>query len=207
MTFSSLCREPLSIGGAKPDALVKPTSESAHAVPEVHAANPPPEAARAETDVTSGGRVPLDAAPLVADLDPSASGGGDEVMVEAFEATPRSRADTGGSAFLLPSSSVVETAKDRAMALVMASLPGPRQSTLESTPPYSGPVLVRLDASGHFPLAVLAEKRAKEQLADIPLLRSSVEHALADAAWEVATLKRELDAAKGMVFFPRHLLP
>ena len=134
--------------------------------------------------------MPPDAAPLVADLDPSASGGGDEVMVEAFETTPRSRAENGGSAFLLPSSSVVETAKDRAMAVVTASLPGPRQSTLESTPPYSGPVPVRLDASGHFPLAVLAEKRAKEQLADISLLRSSVEYALADAAREVAKIGR-----------------
>ena len=191
-----LCREPLSIGGAKPDALVKPTSESAH---EVQAANPPPEAARAETDVTSGGRVLLDAAPLVEDLNPLASGGGDEVMVEAFEATPRSCAETGGSAFLLPSSSVVEMAKDRAMAVVTASLPGPRQSTLESTPPYSGPMPVRLDASWHLPLAVLAEKKAKEQLADISLLRSSVEYALADAAREAATLKRELDAAKGLV--------
>ena len=44
-----------------------------------------PEAARAETNVALGGMVPPDAAPLVADLDPSASGGGDEVMVEAFD--------------------------------------------------------------------------------------------------------------------------
>ena len=43
----------------------------------------------------------------------------------------------------------------------------------------------------------MAEKRAREQLADVSLLRSSVEYALGDAAREIATLKRELDAAKG----------
>ena len=155
--------------------------------------------------MTSGGRVAPDAALLVADLDPSVSGGGDEVMVEAFEAAPRPRAEAGGSAFLLPSSSVVERAKDRAMAVVTASLPGPCQSTLENTPPYSGPVPVRLDASGHFPLAVLAEKRAREQLTNISLLRFSVEYALADASREVATLKRELDAAQGLVLLSRRL--
>ena len=61
---------------------------------------------------------------------------------------------------------------------------------------------VRLDESGCFPLAVLAEKRAKEHLADVSLLRSSVEYALGDAAREVATLKRELDAVRGWIFFP-----
>ena len=91
--------------------------------------------------------------------------------------------------------------EDAAMAVVTASLPGPRQSVLESTAPYSGPSPDRMDASGHFPLAVLAEKRAKEQLADITLLRSSVEHALADAAKEISVLKREHDAAKGLVLF------
>ena len=94
--------------------------------------------------MASGGREPSDAAPLVADLDPSASGSVDEVVVEAFEAAPRSCVEAGGGAFLLPSSFVVETAKDRAIAVVTASLPGPHQSTLESTPPYSGPVPVRL---------------------------------------------------------------
>ena len=72
---------------------------------------------------------------------------------------------------------------------------------MESTHPYSSPLPDRLDASGHFPLAVLAEKRAKEQLADITLLRSSVGYALADAAKEIAVLKRELDAAKGLISF------
>ena len=195
------------IGGARPDALVKPTSESVHEVPEVQAVDPPPKTMRTETDVASGGRVPPDAAPLVADLDPSAPGGGDEVMVEAFVAAPRPRAETEGGAYLLPSSSVVESAKDKAMAVVMASLPGPHHSVLESTPPFSGPMPVRLDEFGHFPLAVLAEKRTRDQLADISLLRSSVEYALADAAREVATLKRELDAAKGLISFPCRLSP
>ena len=46
---------------------------------------------------------------------------------------------------------------------------------------------------------MLVEKRAKEQLADITLLRSSVEYALSNAAREVTVLKRELEAAKGLV--------
>ena len=72
----------------------------------------------------------------------------------------------------------------------------------EDTPPYSGPTPDGLDASGRFPLAVLVEKRAKDQLADVALLRSSVEYALGNAAKEIATLKRELDAAKGTAWFP-----
>ena len=87
------------------------------------------------------------------------------------------------------------------MAMVTSSLPGPRQATLKSIPPYSGSLPDKLDTSGYFPLAVLAEKRAKEQLADITLLRSSVEYALANAARENVVLKRELDAAKGPVLF------
>ena len=66
---------------------------------------------------------------------------------------------------------------------------------------------VKLYATGHFPLAVLAEKRAREQLADVSLLHSSVEYGLADAAREVATLKWELDAAKGLISFPCRLPP
>ena len=93
------------------------------------------------------------------------------------------------------------------MAVVMSSLPGPRQATLECTPPYSGPSPDRLDASGHFPLAVLVEKRAKDQLANVTLLRSSVEYALGSAAKEIAVLKRELDAAKGTILFFCRLRP
>ena len=68
-----------------------------------------------------------------------------------------------------------------------------------------GAAPVGLDSSGHFPLAVLVEKRAKDQLADTALLRSSVEYALGNAAKEIATLKRELDAAKGNERFARWL--
>ena len=153
-----------------------------------------------------GGMAPPDDAPLVAELGTSAPGGGDEVVVEAFVATPRPYAEDEGGAYLLPSSAMVETAKDKAMAVVTTSLPGPRQAVLESTPPFSGPMPVRLDESGCFPLAVLAEKRAREQLADVSLLRSSMEYALGDAARKIVTLKRELDAARGWIFFPGFLL-
>ena len=64
-----------------------------------------------------------------------------------------------------------------------------------------------LDTSGHFPLAVLMEKRAKDQLADAALLRSSVEYALGNAAKEITMLKRELDAAKGIERFACRLGP
>ena len=195
------------IGGMNPAASVKPASEPAHGTSEAQEDNPPSETAKEEMDVATGGMVTPDAATVVADLGSSAPGGGDEVMVEAFMAAPRPRAETEGGAYLLPSSSVVESAKDKAMAVVMASLPGPHHSVLESTPPFSGPMPVRLDDSGHFPLAVLVEKRASEQLADVALLRSSVEYALADAAREVATLKRELDAAKGLISFSCRLSP
>ena len=187
------------IGEAKPDAVVKSGSGLAQETSKAQAAKPPPETLKAEADVAMGGVVPPDATPLVADLGPSASSGGDEVLVEAFMAIPRPRTEVGDGAYLLPSSSVEETAKDKAMAVVTTLLPGPRQSILESIPPYSGPMPAKLDASGHFPLAVLAEKRVKEQLADISLLRSSVEYVLADAAREITTLKRELNAAKGLV--------
>ena len=198
MTSLMRCREPLAIGEVKADASVKPSSESAQETSHVQAANPRAESTQAEADVATGGVVPPDAPPLVADLGPPTSGDGNEVMVEAFAAAPRPRAEVEGVAYLLPSSSMAEMAKDKAIAVVTTPLPGPRQSVLESTPPYSGLIPVRLDMSGHFPFSVLAEKRAKEQLSDITLLRLSVEYALADAAKEIAVLKRELDAAKGL---------
>ena len=99
---------------------------------------------------------------------------GDVAMADAFEVVPRLGAGGEGGSFPLPSSAVVETAKDSAMAELANPLPGPRQSTLEGTPPYSGPAPEGLDASGYFPLAVLMEKRVKDQLADVALLRSSV---------------------------------
>ena len=155
-TISFLRREPLAIGGrgwggANSDALDKYASEPAHGSSKEQAANPPMEA----VDVTMGGMVPPDATPLVSDLGPSAPGGGDEVVVEAFVATPRPRAGAEGGAYLLPLSAVVETAKDKAMTVVTASLPGPRHAVLESTTPFSGPMPVKLDESGCFPLAVL----------------------------------------------------
>ena len=48
-------------------------------------------------------------------------------------------------------------------------------------------------------MAVLAEKRAKEKLADITLLRSSMDYSLGNTSKEVMVLKRELEAAKGLV--------
>ena len=131
------------------------------------------------------------------DLEPQAAEGGEGVTVEAFEVVPRPPVGGEGGIFPLPSSTVVESDKDEAMAMVMSMLPGPRQATLKCIPPYSGSLPEKLDASGHFPLAVLAEKRAREQLADITLLRSSVEYALSSAARENTVLKRELEAAKG----------
>ena len=199
MTSSLRCREPLTIGEVKADTIVKSGSESSLKASEAQAAIPPSEPAKAEADVVTDGAVPPNMTPLVANLGLPASGDGGEVVVEAFVAAPRPRAEVEGGAYLLPSSSVAETAKDKAMAVVTTPLPGPRQSVLESTPPYSGPIPVRLDASGHFPLAVLAEKRAKEQLADIPLIRSSVEYTLADVAKEIMVLRRELDATKGLI--------
>ena len=41
------------------------------------------------------------------------------------------------------------------------------------------------------------EQRARDQLADVTLLRLSVQYALSSAAKEIATLKQELGAAKG----------
>ena len=150
---------------------------------------------------------PSEAPPLVVDLESRDADVGDVAMADAFEVVPRAGAGGEDGSFPLPSSAVVETAKDSAMAVVVSSLPGPRQATLEGTPPYSGPTPDGLDASGHFPLAVLVEKRAKDQLADVALLRSSVEYALGNAAKEIATLKRELDAAKGNAWFSCRLGP
>ena len=148
---------------------------------------------------------PPEAPPLVVDLQPRDAGADYTATPDAFEVVPRIEARGGDYSFPLPSSTVEATAKDSALALAVSSLPGPRQAILEDTPPYSGPVPVGLDSSGHFPLAVLVEKRAKDQQADTALLRSSVEYALGNAAKEIAMLKRELDAAKGNERFARRL--
>ena len=137
------------------------------------------------------------APPLVIDQDPRDAGVGDAVMTDAFMVVPRAGTGGEGGSFPLPSSAVVETAKDDAMAVVASPLPGPHLATLEDTPPYSGPTPDGLDASGRFPLAELMVKRAKDQLADATLLCSSVQYALSSATKEIATLKRELAAAKG----------
>ena len=204
MMFSSSCREPLTIDVAATSVVAKPASVSTPEASVAQVVGPPPEAARAKADGESDGRVSADAAPLVVDFDPPSSGGGDEVMVVAFKTAPRPGVGVGNDAFPIPSSSVAETAKDKAIAVATASPPGPGHSTLVCTPPYSGSVPARPDASGQFPLAALVEQRAKEQLADVTLLRSSVEYALSHAAKEVTMVKRELEAAKGLVLLPSH---
>ena len=115
--------------------------------------------------------------------------------------------EAGDGAFPIPSSSVAESAKDKAIAVATAPLPGPGQSILVRVPPYSGPVSAWPDALGQFPLAALVEQRAKEQLADITLLRSSIDYALSDAARDVTMLKRKLEAAKGLVSLLRRTFP
>ena len=105
------------------------------------------------------------------------------------------------------SASVTESAKDKAITVETASPPGPGQSTLVRIPRYSGLIPARPDASGQFPLAALVEQRAKEQLADASLLKSSVAYALSHAAKEVSMLKRELEAAKGLVRPLSHTFP
>ena len=159
VTLLSFCREPLVIDVAAPSVVAKPASESAPEASAAQAAGPPPEAARAKADVASGGRAPADAAPLVVDFNPSASGGGDEAMVDAFRTSSQSDGEAGDGAFPIPSSSVAESDKDKAIAVTTASLPGPGQSILVRVPPYSGPVPARPDASGQFPLTALVEKR------------------------------------------------
>ena len=179
-----------------PVAVVESTAAAATEAPLTQAASPPPETRTVEADH----RMLVEAAPLVVDFNPLVPGGA-EASVDAFQTTIRSGAGTGDLAFPTPSSSVVETAKDKAISAVTASLPGPRQSILVSSSPYSGPVPARPDASGKFPLAELAERVAQENLSNIALLRSSLEQGFAEAAKEATLLKRELEAARGLVSF------
>ena len=123
------------------------------------------------------------ATPLAADPDPSLS--------------------PGASAYSVPPLTLTEPAKEKVTAVATTPLLGPRQAVLESTPLYSGPILAGLDETGAFLLAVLVEKRAREQLQDVSLLRSSVEYSLQASKREVMTLKKELDAAKGWDFLLR----
>ena len=150
---------------------------------------------------------PPETTPLVVELEPQVAEGDDDVAVDAFEVVPRPCAGDEGGTFPIPSATVAASNRDDAMVLVMSSLPGPRQAVLKSLPPFSGPLTGSLDTSGHFPLAVLAEKRAKEQLADITLLRSSVEYALGSTVREVTVLRRELAAAKGLILAFLYRLP
>ena len=196
------CSAPLAIGEEKSAAASGSVLEQKKL--EAKAADPPSEPVKTAV-VEKDAVKPPEAPPLVVDLQPQDAGAGDIATPDAFEVVPRAEAGGGDLSFPLPSSSVEAIARDSAMTLAVSSLPGPRQATLEDTPPYSGPVPVGLDSSGHFPLAVLVEKRAKDQQADIALLRSSVEYALGNAAKEIATLKRELDAAKGNEWSVRRL--
>ena len=193
-------RAPLSIGNGKPAAGFDSGSEPTKGTSESKAAVPPSESAKAaaEEEAAAPSKAPtlaIELAPRDADVSYVAT------AVTSEAAAPRAGVEGEGGAFLLPSAAVAETEKDAAMTVVSSPLPGPHHAILESTPSYSGPTPGGLDASGRFPLAELVERRAREQLADVALLRSSVEYALGNAAREVTTLKRELDAAKGTAWF------
>ena len=195
----SFRRAPLPVSGGKPAAGASSGSEPTKEAPKIKAADPPSEPVKTAIEVEKNVVMSSGAPPLVIDQDSRDAGVGDAVMTDAFMVVPRAGAGGEGGSFPLPSSAASETAMDNTMAVVTSSLPGPHLATLEDTPPYSGPIPDGLDASGRFPLAELVVKRAKDQLADATLLRSSVQYALSSAAKEIAALKRELDTAKGNV--------
>ena len=223
LTFSPSRRDPLLIGEEKVEATTKsgsepaqetskapvadPTSEPAKGTSKAPVADPASEPTKAAVVVVEESAVPPETAPLVVELEPQVVEGDDDVVVEGFEVIPRPRVGVEDDGFPIPSLTVAASDKDDAMALVSSPLHDPHQAVLRSIPPFSGPPPSSLDASDHFPLAVLAEKRAKEQLADISLLRSSVEYALGNAAKEVTVLKRELEAANGLVLIFLYRLP
>ena len=105
----------MQFGAVKADAAVESDSKPAQETSKARAANPPPESAKAEAVVAMGVAMPPNAAAVVADLGLQSSGGDDVVMAESSTTTPRPHAEAEGGAFPLPSSSVVETAKDKAM--------------------------------------------------------------------------------------------
>ena len=148
------------------DLVAGASSSLERETPKVKAADPPSEPAKAAVVAEKDAVTPSEASPLVVDLQSRDANVGDAATSNAFEVVPRAGAGGGDGSFPLPSSAVVETAKDSAMTLAVSSLPGPHLATLEDTPPYSGPTPSELDTSGHFPLAVLMEKRAKDQLED-----------------------------------------
>ena len=71
-----------------PSVVAKPVSESAPEASAAQAAGPAPKAATAKADVAPDGQASVDTTPLVADFNPSASGGDDEATVEAFVTAP-----------------------------------------------------------------------------------------------------------------------
>ena len=75
--------------------------------------------------MASDGRALAGTTPLVVDFDPSASGGGDKAMVDAFRTASQPDGEAGDGAFPIPSSSVAESTKDKAIAVATAPLPGP----------------------------------------------------------------------------------
>ena len=85
---------------------------------------------------------------------------------------PQARVEIGVGAGSVPQPAAAEPTKDKTMAVVTTTLPGPHQAVLGSIPPFSGPVTAGQDQSGSFPLAVLVERRAREQLNDVALLRT-----------------------------------
>ena len=146
-----LCREPLAIGEEEAEAAIKSVSELAQETSKAPAAGPAPEPTKAATDVVEESAVPPETAPLVVELEPQVAEGGDGVTVDAFEVDPRPYEGEEGGEFPLPSSAVVASGKDDAMASMTSSLPGPYQAVLKSLPPFSGPLTGSLDASGTSP--------------------------------------------------------
>ena len=148
VTLLSWCREPLVIDVDAPSAVAKPVSELAPEASAAQAAGPAPETVTAKEDAAPDGQAPVDTTPLVADFKPLASGGDDEATVEASKTAPQPDSGSLGGAFPTPSSSMAESAKDKAIAVTTTPPPGPGQATLVHIPRYSGPVPARPNASG-----------------------------------------------------------
>ena len=108
--------------------------------------------------------------------------------------------ETGVRAGSIPQPVAAELTKDKTLAVVTTTLPGPHQAVLGSIPPSSGPVTAGLDQSGSFSLIVLVERRAREQLNDVALLRTSVEYSVRDSTKKIWMLEKELHAVKGWKF-------
>ena len=70
-----------------PSVVAKPISEPTPKASKAQTAGLAPEAVTAKADVAPDGPASAETTPLVADFNPSASGGDDETIVEAFRAT------------------------------------------------------------------------------------------------------------------------